>query len=241
MKWLLFAMLSSGTNPVSAQQAMPKDYYSFDLTKATLGMPTLGYEHFINQNPKLLQSLQVYFGYQFHFSDQFGATKHKSFGHTSSQHDAYSDDISLGVYQGPVLRIGYTFGKMVQQKHRHMLMYVSPGVSYKYQWYNHIKVYHDNWDAENSSTQSYKYDYRIQSGKANMVIPQLTGGIKKMLGHFAVDAYVGIQASIKYRQRTIEYWQTSNTNIITTTPFREKDVNTSPGVTVGIRLGYMRF
>lgn len=242
MKWRLAIFLIILSFHVNAQEAVPKDYFSIDITRLTLAMPTIGYEYYFKAKPKskIVQSLQLGLGYQVHYSNEFGAAgKNSHFGFTrKNESSAYNDDISLGVYQGPVARVGYTFGKITQHKNKPTLMYISPGVSFKYQWYNHAKVYHENRSNSNSE---YQYDYRIQSGKAEMIIPQVTAGIKKTLGHFCVDFYGGLQANIKIRQRTVEYWQTSSTNVVPGTPFDENDVNTSPGLTLGIRVGYIRF
>ncbi|PZF74943.1 hypothetical protein [Taibaiella soli] len=239
MKWLLAILVLSFSLESFSQIVVPKEYYAFDLTKATLGMPTISYERFLHTKGKTIHSLQISVGYQFHFNNSFGAPGKHQFGITKkhgNENDGYSDDVSLGVYQGPVARIGYTFGKMTEYKH--VLMYFSPGMGFKYQWYDDAKVYNHH---NSTDSPEYPYDYRIQDGNAIMLIPQAIAGMKKMLGNFCVDIYAGLQANIKFRTRTVDYWQTSNTNVMPGTPFQEKDMNVSPGVTVGIKVGYVRF
>jgi len=219
--FILTACKLSGQSKVtvdSVLQSVPHYFINTDLVYDVESIPTAGFEHFFIRKNKL-KSWQIDLSYQVHYNDQF-ATPALSHG----------DRVSIGVYQGPVVKYGYT---IFSRKHRkHWLNYMSPALGLKYLWYDNEQV--------NTGKRRTDPSFRIQSEKCYAAVPQFTVGAKHTNKWFCADFYAGLQLPVKLRDKTIYVDDNSlgipNPNV----PYTNNHASVAIAPILGIRLGYIK-
>ncbi len=206
--------------PVQPQASVPLPpvhYISTDLVYDIESIPTVSYERFFVRKGKL-RSWRVGVAYQVHYSNQFGIVT------------SHGDKISVGVYQGPVAQLGYSFYKRHNRKH--WMNYLSPGLDIKYLWYDDIKV--------NTGKRLMDESYRIQSEHCMAEVPQLIVGAKHTNKHFCADFYAGLQFPIKQRDKTI-YTDVNNNGFANpNVPYTSDHMLFAVAPVLGIKLGYIK-
>ncbi len=202
---------------VNAQRRIPSYVISADVVYSAEFIPMLGGEFFSLQNNRL-QSWHIEGGYQIKYNDQFNILFNQG------------DDISLGVYQGPVAKIGYSF--YTKWRNRKWKNYYSPTLGLKYLWYDSMRVNTDqNW---------MNPAFRIQSEKCIALIPQFYWGQKRYSNHICFDYYFGFQLPVKFRDKEI-YRGMDNYNVsITDKPFEQWQITAVPNIVFGIKIGFIQ-
>lgn len=222
-KTLLIFLLSICPVALFAQQtataAIPDYYVNTDLVYDVTSIPKVGVEKFFTSHNRL-KSFQLDLAYQVHYSDQFGIVT------------SHGDRISVGVYQGPVLRTGYVLYKKTQKK-KDWYKYYSPAISFKYLWYGTEQV--------NTGRRKQDPAFRMQSENCIAVVPQFIIGGKRTYKNFCADFYAGIQVHLKFRDKTITYEQNSQGFPRPDCPYNINVVNFAPAPVFGIKLGYMKW
>lgn len=236
------------TQANSKQQIFNHEWaLSVNVTRTTLLDPNFRFEYFL-PHKKTVHSIFFSAGYQFHYKNEFGMSlpffgtitqtgedKIISTTAPNAQYGKqYRDEISLGVYQGPDFKLGYTIGKFRKSGWQ---LYTMPALGIKYQWYDHIKVRHDEayWDNE-----QYADSYRIQSGKRFSLVPQINLGIKRIKpdSHIFTEALIGISYHYNIINRTIYEWNEHNLTKYQI-PFNEKAINETFGMIMTFAVGYI--
>ena len=210
--WML---LYSGT--IIAQSRIPYYFINTDIVYAAELIPTVGFEHFFMKRDHL-RSWHIDAGYQFHYNDQFGFII------------SPGDVISIGVYQGPVVKLGYSY--FTNWRNKKWINYSSPSLGIKYLWYNHAEV----------STGDGFLDpgYRIQSEKCISLVPQVYFGQKRTWNHFCLDYYCGLQIPVKFRDKIISH-EVDNSGVTNpNVPYTTYQVSASGDIVFGLKLGYFR-
>ena len=157
--------------------------------------------------------------YQFHYNNQFGVIFNQG------------DVVSIGVYQGPGVKVGLS--SFAKWHNRKWLNYVSYTLGVKYLWYDSLLVRTDQNNWMNTA-------YRVQSEKALAVVPQVYIGQKRAFGHFIFDYYLGLQLSVKFRDKTV-YREADNFNVPDlNVPYTINQVLAAPDLVFGIKLGYVK-
>ncbi|MCW3123600.1 MAG: hypothetical protein JWQ38_3092 [Flavipsychrobacter sp.] len=201
-----------------AQQSKINSYFiNTDLVYDIESIPTVGYEHFFMRKDKM-NSWRVDVGYQIHYSDSFGVVQ------------SHGDRISIGVYQGPVAKFGYSiYSNRQRRKWRN---YFSPALGVKYLWYDKEYVHTGKRFRESS--------FRIQSEQCLVAIPQFTIGSKHTNKHFCADFYVGLQLPIKSRAITVYQEQDNLGHESLQVPYEKNTMTVTLAPVLGIKLGYIK-
>jgi hypothetical protein len=194
-----------------------KYYINTDLVYNVVSIPMIGYERFYYSKKKL-RSWRVDVAYQMHYNQQFGMVY------------AHGDKVSIGVYEGPAIRLGYD---IYYKKHRkNWLNYCSYGVGAKYLWYNREKV--------NTAKRQPDNSYRIQSEQCPVIVPQLAIGAKRINKHFCSDFYVGLQLPLKFRNKTIFEESDNRGRLNTNVPYTNTQFTVAIAPVLGIKIGYIK-
>jgi hypothetical protein len=203
--------------PVSDNQVteIPASYISTDFVYDVESIPTVGYEKFTLNNGKL-RGWRVDLSYQLHYSDQFGIV----FSH--------GDRISVGVYQGPAVRIGRDIYTRIK---RNRMNYFTYGLGIKYLWYNTERV--------NTGKRKEDPAYRVQSEHCFAAIPQFAIGTKRNNKRFCADFYAGLQLPVKLRDKTVYMEQNSHGTVNLNVPYNMNVTTFAIAPLVGIKLGYL--
>ncbi len=196
---------------------VPHYFINTDLVYDVESIPTVGYEHFYVKKNKI-KSLKIDAGYQVHYSNQFGIVL------------SHGDKISVGVYQGPVAKFGYTIYSLRHRKN--WMNYFSPSLGMKYLWYDLVQV--------NTGRRRTDPSYRIQSEKCYVAVPQLTIGAKHTNKWFCADFYLGIQLPVKQRDKTIYEQYNSQGIPDLNVPYTNNRLSFGIAPVFGIRLGYIK-
>lgn len=213
---LFITLFLTAGNAAKAQTRIPYYFISADIAYTAEGIPMVGMERFFLLHDKL-KSWHVDVDYQFHYHDQFGILFNKG------------DVVSIGVYQGPGVKVGYTsFTKWKKKKWKN---YYSPSLGIKYLWYDRMDVDYDQ------SGSLFNSDFRSQSEKCVALIPQIYLGQKRFIGHFGIDYYFGVQIPIKFREKTIYYEDKNPTAIV---PYNIYQVTPAFDLVLGLKFGYIK-
>ena len=216
-KIALFYWILLYSSTLMAQNKIPYYFINTDLVYAAELIPTAGLEHFFMKGDHL-RSWHIDAGYQFHYSDQFGVIL------------SQGDVLSIGVYQGPVVKLGYSY--FTNWRNRKWINYFSPGLGIKYLWYAPIKVYTGDGILDPG--------YRIQSEKCISLAPQIYFGQKRTWNHFCFDYYCGLQIPVKFRDKIISH-EVDNTGVTNpNVPYTTYQVSAAGDIVFGIKLGYVR-
>ena len=200
-----------------AQDKMPLYSINADLVYAAECIPMVGVERFFVKNDQV-RSWHIDLDYQFHYNDQFGILFNRG------------DDISLGVYQGPGTKIGYTY--FTKWKNRKWKNYFSPTLGIKYLWYDKTVV---NTDQEASILSPQVI--RLQSEQCVALIPQFYIGQKRYSRHICYDYYFGVQVPVKFRDKTIYSDENDPSRSF---PYKTFQVTPAFDLVFGIKLGYIK-
>ena len=217
-KILCFLLFLLPNYLAKGQQAMIPNYFiSADLVYAAELIPMLGFERFFMKKEQI-RSWHVDLDYQLHYSDKFGLLFNTG------------DQVSIGVYQGPGAKVGYTY--YTKWRNRKWKNYLSPTLGIKYLWYDNVKV-NTNHDVDILAPATW----RLQSERCVALVPQIYVGQKRDKKHFCFDYYAGLQLPVKFRNKTIYSDQGDPTaqfphTVHETTPMLD--------VVFGIKIGYIR-
>jgi hypothetical protein len=201
----------------SIPKNIPQYYIWTDLVYDIESIPTVGYEKFFVRNNRL-KSWRIVASYQVHYSNQFGIVL------------SHGDKISVGVYQGPVAKFGYSlYGR---RPGKYWKNYFSPDLGIKYLWYNDEQV--------NTGKHRTDLSYRIQSEQCIAIVPQFTIGAKHVFNNFCADFYCGLQFPIKIREKTI-YEQYNSMGVpFGNVPYNTNQTTLAVAPVFGIKLGYIK-
>ncbi len=206
-----------GTLSIHAQSKMPNYFINADIGYAVQKMPMLGVEWFSIKNNHM-RSWHVDLEYQYHYNDKFGIKKNKF------------DFVSVGVYQGPGVKVGYTFfTKWVDRKWKN---YFSPTLGVKYLWYDKMQV--------NTDPVIPNPSFRLQSEKCLALVPQFYIGQKRYSKHICFDYYIGAQASVKFRDKKVYYEQNEFALANPKAPYNYFQIAMVPNFVFGVKLGYIK-
>ena len=218
MKYLhLLLVLMAIVCRCSAQDHVPEHYIYTDMVFDAESIPNIGYEHFFVSN-KRLKGWRIDLAYQVHYNDSFGIVT------------SHGDRVSVGVYQGPAAKFGYTLYRLKHGKS--WSHYFTPGLGLKYLWYDSIKV--------NTGKRTTADAYRIQSEKCIAGVPQFAVGSKHTKKSFCADFFIGLQFPVKERYKNVYYDQINATTVIPTVPFKLNQFMVEPGLLAGINLGFIK-
>ena len=192
-------------------------YLSTDLVLDAESIPNLGYEHFFSWREKL-RSWRFNVAYQVHYNDSFGIMTSRG------------DKVSIGVFQGPALRLGYSVYKQRNRKFWHN--YFSVGLGMKYLFYDKVAVL--------TGKKKTEFAYKIQSENCLAVVPQVFIGSKHYKSKWCTDFFIGVQLHIKDRLKTIYYDQSSFSNVNANVPYSTEQLTVVPSLLVGINFGLVQ-
>ena len=216
-KQLLLGLLLL-TAPVSVRaQVSPCYFINADVVYAAEYIPMLGFERFFT-NRERWRSWHVDAMYQIHYNGHFGILFNRG------------DNVSIGVYQGPGVKLGYTY--YTRWYNRKWKNYYSPTLGIKYLWYDKMDVN----TGQNSSILSVAA-WRSQSEKCVAAIPQFYIGQKRDSKYLCFDYYFGLQAPVKFRNKTI---YSDDNNPGGKFPNLTHQVSGAVDLVVGVKVGYIR-
>ena len=214
---MLFTCLFIYSIAMDAQVQLPSFTITTDIIYDAELIPTIGAEHFFLNNDKL-RSWHIDVGYQTHYNDQFGIIFNRG------------DNLTIGVYQGPVTKIGYTW--FTRWRKKKWYNYFSPTMGLKYLWYSPLKLFTDP-NILNSAND-------VQSEKCIELVPQAYFGQKRFWGSFCFDYYFGFQVPIKFRDKTIISQADNYGNVNPNVPYTVYQVSPCIDLVFGIKLGYIK-
>lgn len=218
---ILIALFSACTffaqDSTGVKHKQPQYFINTDLVYDIESIPTIGYERFFEHKGRL-RSWKIDAGYQVHYNDSFGVVF------------SNGDKISVGVYQGPVARVGYSvYSNRHRKKWRN---YLAPALGIKYLWYDKEYVHTGRHFMDGS--------FRIQSEQCTAIVPQLVVGAKHINKHFCADFYAGIQLPVKVRTITVYEERDNHGHENPQVPYTKSMTNTVIAPVLGIKLGYIK-
>ena len=218
---ILFALFMACTlhahDKDTTLRKQPAFFINTDLVYDIESIPTIGYERFFLKKDKL-RSWKIDIGYQVHYSDSFGVVL------------SHGDRVSIGVYQGPVAKVGYNMYSSRQRKK--WRNYLAPSFGFKYLWYDKEYV--------NTGRRITDRSFRIQSEQCTAVVPQLIVGAKHINKHFCAVFYAGLQLPVKFRDLTVYQEQDNHGHENMQVPYAKNIVNVAIAPVFGIKIGYIR-
>lgn len=207
-----------GASSLSAQSLMPNYFINADIGYAFQKIPMLGVEHFVIKNDHV-RSWHLDIAYQFHYKESFGIKNNKN------------DYVSVGVYRGPGIKLGYTFyTRWVDRKWKN---YISPTLGIKYLQYDKLQV---NIDPIYPNPA-----FRIQSEECLALVPQFYFGQKRFGKHLCLDYYVGAQLPVKFRNKRVYYEQNNLMVANPDVPYNRFEIAMLPDIVVGIKVGFISY